>query len=108
MTRFFEDVRFNYDTVFRRLQELAYLNRGLKIVFLDERVSDPARRETTFHYEGGIIDYVRYLNDGKNRPARSSRFTSKGRRIPSSAASPFSTPMATPRAFFLCQQHPHG
>ena len=52
----FEDVRFNYDTVFRRLQELAYLNRGLKIVFLDERVSDPARRETTFHYEGGIID----------------------------------------------------
>ena len=65
MTRFFEDVRFNYDTVFRRLQELASLNRGLKIVFLDERVSDPARRETTFHYEGGIIDYVRYLNDGK-------------------------------------------
>ena len=61
----FEDVRFNYDTVFRRLQELAYLNRGLKIVFLDERVSDLARRETTFHYEGGIIDYVRYLNDGK-------------------------------------------
>ena len=61
----FEDVRFNYDTVFRRLQELAYLNRGLKIVFLDERVSAPARRETTFHYEGGIIDYVRYLNDGK-------------------------------------------
>lgn len=58
-------MRFNYDTVFRRLQELAYLNRGLKIVFLDERVSDPARRETTFHYEGGIIDYVRYLNDGK-------------------------------------------
>ena len=37
----------------------------MKIVFLDERVSDPARRETTFHYEGGIIDYVRYLNDGK-------------------------------------------
>ena len=31
----FEDVRFNYDTVFRRLQELAYLNRGLKIIFLD-------------------------------------------------------------------------
>lgn len=61
----FEDVRFNYDTVFRRLQELAYLNRGLKIVFTDERVGDPARRETTFHYEGGIIDYVRYLNDGK-------------------------------------------
>ena len=61
----FEDVRFNYDTVFRRLQELAYLNRGLKIVFLDERVSDPARRETTFHYEGGISEFVKFINKNK-------------------------------------------
>ena len=61
----FEDVRFNGDTVSRRLQELAYLNRGLKIVFVDERVKDAEAREKTFCYEGGIIDYVRYLNDGK-------------------------------------------
>ena len=61
----FEDVRFNGDIVSRRLQELAYLNRGLKIVFVDERVKDPEAREKTFCYEGGIIDYVRYLNDGK-------------------------------------------
>ena len=60
----FEDVRFNYDTVHRRLQELAYLNRGLKIVFTDER-AEPDRREHVFHYEGGIMDYVRYLNDGR-------------------------------------------
>lgn len=62
----FEDVRFNGDTVSRRLQELAYLNRGLKIVFVDERVKDADAREKTFCYEGGIIDYVKYLNDGKN------------------------------------------
>ena len=61
----FEDVRFNGDTVSRRLQELAYLNRGLKIVFVDERGKDPEAREKTFCDDGGIIDYVRYLNDGK-------------------------------------------
>ncbi len=60
----FEDVRFNGETVSRRLQELAYLNRGLKIIFLDERVKGD-NKEKTFCYEGGIIDYVKYLNDGK-------------------------------------------
>ncbi len=62
----FEDVRFNGDTVSRRLQELAYLNRGLRIVFVDERVKGAENREKVFCYEGGIIDYVKYLNDGKN------------------------------------------
>ncbi len=61
----FEDVRFNGDTVSRRLQELAYLNRGLKIIFVDERVKGAENREKEFCYEGGIIDYVKYLNDGK-------------------------------------------
>ncbi len=62
----FEDVRFNGDVVSRRLQELAYLNRGLKIIFVDERVKGAENREKEFCYEGGIIDYVKYLNDGKN------------------------------------------
>ena len=62
----FEDVKFNGETVSRRLQELAYLNRGVKIVFTDERVKDPAAREKAFCYEGGILDYVRYLNADKN------------------------------------------
>lgn len=61
----FEDTRFNGDQVARRLQELAYLNRGLMITFTDERVKDPALREKTFHYEGGISDFVRYLNADK-------------------------------------------
>ena len=62
----FEDVKFNGDQVARRLQELAYLNRGLKITFTDERVKDAALRQKVFHYEGGIIDYVKYLNSEKN------------------------------------------
>lgn len=61
----FEDVKFNGDTVSRRLQELAYLNRGLKIFFVDERVKGE-NKEKVFQYDGGIIDYVKYLNDGKN------------------------------------------
>ncbi len=61
----FEDVKFNGDTVSRRLQELAYLNRGLKIVFVDERVKGE-NKEKVFQYDGGIIDYVKYVNDGKN------------------------------------------
>ncbi len=62
----FEDITFSGDTVARRLQELAYLNRGLQITFTDERVTDHEKRERSFLYEGGIIDYVRYLNREKN------------------------------------------
>ena len=64
--RIFEDVRFHTETVARRLQELAYLNRGVRITFTDERLSDPESRTRVFCYEGGISDYVRYLNAGKN------------------------------------------
>ena len=64
----FETVRFNRETVERRLKELAFLNRGLKIVFCDERLeageTEPLRRE--FVYEGGIADFVKYLNAEKS------------------------------------------
>ena len=62
----FEDIRFNGDQVSRRLQELAYLNRGLKITFTDERIADAESRTRIFSYDGGITDYVQYLNAGKN------------------------------------------
>ena len=62
----FEDVRFHTETVARRLQELAYLNRGVQITFTDERLPDADSRTRVFCYDGGIQDYVRYLNAGKN------------------------------------------
>ena len=62
----FEDVRFHTETVARRLQELAYLNRGIRITFTDERLADAESRTRVFCYDGGISDYVRYLNAGKN------------------------------------------
>ena len=61
----FEDVRFNGEHVARRLQELAYLNRGIRISFTDERVSGSEGRTREFCYDGGISDYVLFLNAGK-------------------------------------------
>ena len=62
----FEDTRFNSDLVARHLQEQAFLNKGLRIVFTDERDKNPETRERIFHYEGGIVDFVKYLDTEKN------------------------------------------
>ncbi|MGW3601754.1 MULTISPECIES: DNA topoisomerase (ATP-hydrolyzing) subunit B [unclassified Micromonospora] len=65
----FETVDFDFQTIYRRLQEMAFLNRALRIHLLDERVAeeeDGRQREVTFLYEGGIADFVRHLNASKN------------------------------------------
>ena len=65
--RIFETVRFNTETISRRLKELAFLNKGAHIYLIDERVAFGEgflRRE--FFYEGGLIDFVRDLNETKN------------------------------------------
>jgi len=58
-----EVTTFNYDTLAQRLRELAFLNKGLKIVLTDERV-DP-EKTTEFLYSGGISEFIRHLNRGK-------------------------------------------
>ena len=60
----FETVTFDYETLRARFREMAFLNKGIKIVLKDER-KDPVV-EHEYHYEGGIIEYVEYLNKGKN------------------------------------------
>jgi DNA gyrase subunit B len=62
---FVEDVEFDYDTVSSRLRETAFLNRGLQITLTDQR-GDEERNET-FHYKGGLVDFVKHLN-GKRDP----------------------------------------
>lgn len=57
----FEIVEYNYDTLANRFREMAFLNKGLKISILDER-SDKGE---TFHYEGGLGEFVQYLNRAK-------------------------------------------
>ncbi len=59
----FETCIYDYDTLHDRLQETAFLNKNLKIVLKDERELTP--RVDEFCYEGGIIDFVKFLNEGK-------------------------------------------
>jgi len=59
----FETTTYNYDTLHDRLQETAFLNKNLKITLTDERELTP--RVDEFCYSGGIIDFVKFLNDGK-------------------------------------------
>jgi len=61
---FTETVVFDYSTLERRLREMAFLNKGIKIVFKDER--DGQKKNETFHYEGGIKEYVQHINKGKD------------------------------------------
>jgi DNA gyrase subunit B len=57
-------VEFNYDTLAQRLREIAFLNKGLTIILADERVEPVKQHE--FHYSGGIAEFVKHLNRGKN------------------------------------------
>ena len=56
-------IEFNFDTISTRLRERAFLNKGLKITILDER-EDP-QKSHEFLYEGGIAEFIKHLNKGK-------------------------------------------
>ncbi|MHC0430758.1 DNA topoisomerase (ATP-hydrolyzing) subunit B [Streptomyces sp. O3] len=75
----FETTDYSFETLSRRFQEMAFLNKGLTISLTDERESakatsgadeagadeTPEVRSVTYHYEGGIVDFVKYLNSRK-------------------------------------------
>ncbi|WP_055601057.1 DNA topoisomerase (ATP-hydrolyzing) subunit B [Streptomyces aureus] len=77
----FETTEYSFETLSRRFQEMAFLNKGLTITLTDERDSakatvgaddpdaeaaaEPAARTVKYHYEGGIVDFVKYLNSRK-------------------------------------------
>jgi DNA gyrase subunit B len=68
----FETTVFVYETIYRRLQEMAFLNRGLTIALRDERPDTPEEKKAvTFCYKDGIADFVRHLNATKTPIHRS-------------------------------------
>ncbi len=58
----FEETVFDYEVLKHRLREMAFLTKNLKIIFRDDREE---KKEKVFHYEGGIKEFVQYLNKGK-------------------------------------------
>ena len=59
----FEETVYDYDILKQRLREMAFLTKGLRIVLRDER--EDSKKEKVFHYEGGIREFVTYLNKSK-------------------------------------------
>jgi DNA gyrase subunit B len=59
----FETTTYNFDALSNRLRELAFLNKGLKITIVDERLSIPKNHE--FKFDGGVKSFVEYLNENK-------------------------------------------
>lgn len=60
----FDELVFDYDILSSRLRELAFLNKGVKIILVDEREDMPTKE--IFHYEGGISEFVKYMNRNKD------------------------------------------
>ncbi len=64
----FETTVYDHDTISSRLREMAFLNKNVKIIFTDERIKNEEGTGPfieTFQYAGGIIDFVKYVNEGK-------------------------------------------
>ena len=61
--RMFGDLQFNFETINKRIKELAFLNKGLKIILDDLRTNT----HVAYHYEGGIKDFIKYIDEDKNK-----------------------------------------
>ena len=59
----FDEIEYDYETLGRRLREMAFLNKGIRIILKDER--EGKQQEEVFHYEGGLKEFVKHLNTNK-------------------------------------------
>ena len=75
----FDETVFDYETLHKRMREQAFLNAGLRISIADERGAGEEHRRETMHYEGGIRQFVEYLNTNKTPVHNSVIYMSGGR-----------------------------
>ncbi len=85
----FETTVFNAETLAQRLREMAFLNKGLKITLQDKRSQENEKLE--FHYEGGIVSFVEYLNKGKEAINKPVYFESLGGEVEAEIALQYTT-----------------
>ena len=95
-------MEFNYDTLRVRMRELAFLNKGLRITIEDERTN----QKHDYHFEGGIVSFVKYLNKNKQLLHEEPIYFYAERAPP--WRSRCSTTTRTARTIHVCQQHPHA
>src|SRR5690554_1257871 len=60
----FEETEFDFNILKQRFREMAFLTKGLRIILIDDRPDEPVKAD--FHYEGGIIEFVQYINKKKS------------------------------------------
>ena len=64
---FTETTVYDFNILYNRIRQLAFLNKGIKLIFNDLREKDEKRRHHCFLYEGGLKEYVKYLNENKEK-----------------------------------------
>ena len=62
---FTETTIYDHDIIKNRLRQLSFLNKGIRLIFCDERQTDESKKKYAFLYEGGLMEYVKYLNKDK-------------------------------------------
>ena len=62
---FIETTIYDHDIIKNRLRQLAFLNKGIRLIFCDERQTEESKKKYVFLYEGGLMEYVKYLNKDK-------------------------------------------
>lgn len=72
---FTETTVYDYEILRNRIQQLAFLNKGIQITIIDARGEAPV--EVSYHYEGGIVEYVQFLNKGKGKINQDIIYTDK-------------------------------
>ncbi len=78
MIRIFESLDYDYDVLEKRFREMAFLTKGLKITIEDKREETPKKAE--FHFEGGLVSFVEFLNKNKEKLHKTPIYIGKLRR----------------------------